>query len=344
MEGLPVLYTSGLREHLSRTFYIPWSDQGPFLNEGIPAINLGSRSVDNVRARALYHTPQDTVENLDVSGVATFGRAAERIVRTLDELTAIPDESMDSFRLGRALFIGPVSVLFLHTIVFSPLFLSLFFHFKNHSHSMKPSKEGREILACIATFCPFIAIYLTVGLFRKLQLLPAYALYPATVGDPVLVNPPWGMLCGIFGAAFIIAVLCVYFYMFAYRSSPKQEFNTSKPILLCLLIITAILALLHNSYWAATFLSLPCWIWTLVGYSPHREKRILNWIWILAAGIPCCALLWLLAPRFGLSLNLVWYQILALNTGLFSGSGYFLGAFTAALGIRFMIIQMHSAG
>jgi len=343
-QGLPVHYTSGLREHLARTFYIPWSDQGPFLNAGIPAINLASLSVNRDYAKAVYHTPQDTVEKLKISSVESFGLAAERIVKTLDELPSISRGSMGSFRLGHALFLGPKVILFLHSIVFLPLPICLFFYFRKHYSSMKLAGVGREILAYTATLLPLIIIYLLIGLFRTLRMLPMYALYPATAKDFLLEDPSWGILGGIFGTAFIIAALCVLFYMFGFRSYPKQVFNISKPVLLCLLLVTAILALLYNSYWAVTFLSLPCWIWGLVGHSRHSNKRIFHWIWILAAGLPCFAVLWLLAPRFGISLNLIWYQILALSTGLFSAPGYFLGAAATAIGIRFMVIQLHSSG
>jgi len=343
-QGLPVLYTSGIREHLSRTFYIPWSDQGAFLNAGIPAMNLGSHSIDRNLEKSVYHTPRDTIENLKISGIKSFGLAAERIVRTLDELPVIPGESMDSFRLGHSLFLGPKTIHFLHCIVFLPLPFCLFFYYRKHARSMKLAGIGREILAYFATLLPFLTVYFLIGLFRALRMLPEFALYPATAGDSVLKNPSLGILGGILGTAFIIAALCVVFYMYAFRSYPKQDFNVSKPILLCLLLITVVLALLHNPYWAVTFLSLPCWIWILVGHSGHSNKRILHWTWILVAGLPCCAVLWLLAPRFGMSLNLIWYQVLALNTGLFSAPGFFLGTAAAALGIRFMVIQLHNDG
>lgn len=343
-QGLPVQYASGLREHLARTFYIPWSDQGPFLNAGIPAMNLSSLSVNRDNAKAVYHTPQDTLEKLKISSIESFGLAAERIVRSLDELPSIPGDSMGSFRLGHALFLGSKTILFLHIIVFLPLPFCLFFYLRKQRISIKLAGAGREILAYFATLLPFIVIYLLIGLFQKLRMLPMYALYPATAKDSILKNPSWGIPEGIFGTAFIIAALCVLFYMFGFRSYPKQVFNISKPVLLCLLLVTAILALLYNSYWAVTFLSLPCWIWGLVGHSRHSNKRIFHWIWILAAGLPGFAVLWLLVPQFGLSLNLIWYQILALDTGLFSAPGYFLGAATTAIGIRFMVIQLHNSG
>ena len=205
-------------------------------------------------------------------------------------------------------------------------------------------KIGREMIAFLATLLPLLTVYFSIGLFRKLRMLPLYDLYPATAKDPVLQNPSWGIIGILFGTALIIAALCTLFYMFAFRSHPKQNYAVSKPVLLCLLLITAIPALFYNSYWAVTFLALPCWIWVMVGKGLNAKMRLMHWIWIPAAALPCCVALRLFASRFYIGLlDCIWYQILALNTGLFSPQGFFLGAAAAALGIRFMVIQLHEA-
>ncbi|MBN2318650.1 MAG: M28 family peptidase [Acidobacteria bacterium] len=343
-QGLPVLSASGFGEHMTRTFYIPRSDQGPFLNSGIPAINLGSRSVDRQKEQAVYHSPLDTIENLKTSSIEKFGLSAERIVRTLDALPDIPRESMDSYRLWHALFLGPNTIRVLHGVVILPLLFCLFYCIKNHHGRMNPAGILRELLAFIAASIPFLMIYFLIGLFRVLRMLPVYTLYPATAKDPVLDNPSLGVMGGIFGIAAIVAGLCILFYMFPFRNSPKQDFNISKPVLLCLTLITVILALFHNSYWAVTFLTLPCWIWGLAGPGRDWNKRLRHWIWFAAAGLPFLIVPWFLASSIGIDTSLIWYQVLALNTGLFSAPGYFLAAAAVALGIRFSVVQLHEAG
>ena len=209
---------------------------------------------------------------------------------------------------------------------------------------MNPAGILRELLAFIAAFIPFLMIYFLIGLFRVLRMLPVYTLYPATAKDPVLDNPSWGVMGGIFGIAAIIAGLCILFYMFPFRSSPGPDFNISKPVLLCLTLITATLALFHNSYWAVTFLTLPCWIWGLAGPGRDWNKRLRHWVWFAVAGLPFFIVPWFLASSIGIDTSLIWYQVLALNTGLFSASGYFLATAAVALGIRFSVVQLHEAG
>jgi len=342
--GLPVQSPAALREHFSRTLYIPWSDQGPFLASGTSAINLSSISVDPDLAKAVYHSPQDTIDNLRISSVESFGLAAEKIIRSLDALPSIPSDRQDSFLLGHNLFLGPVAIRLLHIILFIPLPLCIFFHTKNHSHSIRIKGMGREFLACLATLFPLLIFYLLLGLFRILRLLPVYELYPATTKDPVLQNPAWGILAGILVTVVIVAGLCAWLYVFAFRKRPLQNYFTSKTALLYLMLITIVPALLYNSYWAVTFLTLPCWIWCLLPKGSNGKKRLLHWILILTTAIPCCVVLWLFASPLHLGLNFIWYYTLALNAGLFTAPGFILGSAATVLGIRFMIIQLHDDG
>jgi len=283
------------------------------------------------------------VEKLKTSSIESFGLAAERIVRTLDALPAIPQESMGSHRLWHALFLGPETILALHVVMIFPLALCLFYCIKNHHGSINPAGILRELLAFIATYIPFLMIYFLIGLFRVLRKLPVYTLYPATAKDPVLDSPSWGVMGGIIGIAAIVAGLCILFYMFPFRESPKPDFNVSKPVLLGLTLIAVVLALFHNSYWAVTFLTLPCWVWGLTGPGRNRKKRLYHGILVAAAGLPYFIVPWFLAVSIRIDTDLVWYQALALNTGLFSAPGYFLAAAAVALGIRFLIVQLHEA-
>ncbi len=339
--GLPVESPTGLGEHLERTFYIPWSDQGPFLASGIPAVNLGSYSFDTDYQKTLYHSSEDTIGNLKISSIERFGFAAERIIRSIDELSAIPKDSMDAFRTGDAKFMTPGPF---HAILFVFLPLCILFHIYNAGIHFKIFDVVRELLACLATVFPLLTIYLLIGMFRLLKLLPVYDRYPAALKDPILLYPSWGVFSGIVGTAFVVACLCIALFMFGYRKRSRPSYISAKTVLLILMLLTVFFALLHNSYWAVTFLAIPSWLWCLTGRGSTRSKRLLRRATILVAFIPSCIVLWRFASHLDMGLNFFWYQTLALNSGLFSASGYVLGSAAAALGIRFMVIQSHAAG
>ena len=175
---------------------------------------------------------------------------------------------------------------------------------------------------------------------RALRLLPTYTLYPATLKDPVLEGPAWGVLAGIFGAALFVAVVCYILAIFTFRSLPRPDFHVSKLTLLAFLLIGIVFSFIYNPYWASLFFVLPAWIWTLAGHGKTLSRRVLNRALILAAGMIYCAVLWMSISRLGMGWNFVWYQVLALSNGLFTKTAYFLATAVIAIGIRFLAIQV----
>jgi hypothetical protein len=338
-QGLPVYSSSGIREHFDRAFLVSRADHSPLLAAGIPAINLGSLSTDRARQKAIYHSPQDTVENLKVSSLRKFGFAAERIVRALDDLQCVPKESPESLRLWHARYWMPKTGTVLHIFAFLPLAVIFWFNAKNHYGKLSAIGIRRELLVSLGTALPFWAFLLSISLVRALRLLPTYSLYPATAKDPVLLNIPWSILGSILGTALFVAVVCSLIGILSVRSLPKPDFHASRLVLMGLLICIVVMALSYNSYWAVVFLLFPAWIWGLVGCSKTSSERIQNGIWIFAAGIPFCAAMWVYFARLGLSWNFLWYQVLALGSGMFTAAGYYLGIASITAGIRFLVIQ-----
>jgi hypothetical protein len=186
-------------------------------------------------------------------------------------------------------------------------------------------------------------IYFLIRIFNFFELLPAYELYPATAKDPVLTHPSWGIIGGIMASVLLTGAACTSIYIYCFRKHPRQEHPASGTVLLSLALITAGAALPYNSYWAVTFLTLPCWIWCFVPGGSNWVGRLMHWLWILIAAIPCCIPFWYLTSHLDLGGNAIWYQILALNTGLFSAPGFFLGVSAIAIGLRFMAAQLHEA-
>jgi len=342
-QRLPVAASSGLKEHFERAILISRADHGPFLRAGIPAINLGSTSVDRARARAVYHSAQDTIENIQAASIEIYGRAAERIVAALDGVPSIPSETSGYFRLWGSRFMAPQVMVFLHCLLFLPPAVFFFFYAKNHHGQLSRLGIVRELLAYAGTLLPLLSLYFFVFLARGLRKIPIYELYPATPKDPVLDNPPWGLLGIIFGAAFIIAVTCAIIEKLSFEDFPKPNYSASKLVLLSLMILVVTGAILHNSYWAAAFLLLPAWIWTLIDGARSLRKRSINLLLICAAAIPYFAMLSIHAREFNPGGSLIWYQVLALSTGLFTETGFYLAVAAIALGIRFICIQFHES-
>lgn len=341
--NLPVRSSSGFSEYFNRAFLLSSADQGPFLSEGIPAINLGSESKDHRRQKQVYHSAQDTLGNLKPASIGAYGLAAERIVRTLDELPSIPKGASDGFRCWGARYLRPGIVQALQILSFLPLAMAFYFCWNNHVRKLTKIGAGREFLAYLGTLLPLGIIFFLIQLARALRLLPTYTLYPATIKDPVLESPAWSVLAGIFGAALFAAIVCYAIAKYSFRDLPKPDFNVSKLVLLALLGIAVALSLAYNAYWASLFLVLPAWIWSLAGHTRSVGMRRMNRGLILAAGIVYYAIWWSVASSLSMGWNFVWYQVLALANGLFTRSAFFLAAAIIAIGIRFLAIQSHES-
>ncbi len=343
-EGLPVSGPAGFREFLERALLLSWTDQGPLLNAGIPAINLGSESRHKDVELASYHSAADTIEKLRIESIASYGKVAERIIRTLDSLPLIPSEPMGTFRVHGDIMLAPAVMAILQYLAFLPLFAALWFHLSNHGQYFSLRRIQRELTSFLGTIFPFFLLYSAVLLLTLLRRLPVFSLYPATPKDPILEHPQYGVLGGILAAATLAAVGCYLVVWFLNRELPRPDFHISKTMLLALLCVVVICALLYNPYWAVSFLILPAWLWALIGPGQGPGGRAANRMMIIAAGVLFYTVSSSYASRLFLGWKLIWYEILALGTGMFQFRAFVLAAAVFALAIRFLAIQSSNRG
>jgi hypothetical protein len=341
LEKQDVTEPSGLNEHLDRALLISGNDQGPFLANGIPAINLGSRSSDAQREWEVWHSANDTAGNLRVGSIAAYGRVAERAIRALDGLQE-PPASDDAFRFTGSRMVSGTTMNFLHLLAFLPSAAVLWFQIANHRRHLSGGRLRREMLAYAGTLLPFLTFYYFITLVHRMRLLPRYTLYPATPKDPVLGAPLWGVLSVLLGLVLLVSVICYFIVRVVSRNLPRPDFHVSKLILLLILALLVLLGFLHNPYWTVTFLVLPAWIWALVERGDGAGARAANSIWILAAAVVYYMVTAAYAARLGLGWKILWYEVLAISTGLFTFPGYLLASAAFALAIRFVTIQMRA--
>jgi hypothetical protein len=337
--GLPVTEPTGLEEHIDRTFEVPGSDQGAFLASGFPAINLGSFPQDPTEYWATIHSAGDTIDKIRVESVQAFGRAAETLLRSLDALPGIPDESMSAFEVVRGRFLAPIVVKLLHILVFLPFLVLLRTHWRKYNDSLEIEPVRWEALSLLETWGPFLAGYGAILLCARLEFLPLFNLFPPPPQDPVAQNPSWGAVAAIFLMALTTAAILYLLGWFLTRKIRRPDFNASKLILLMMLLVVVVFALLYNSYWAVSFIALPALIWPLISPARAAGARAANILFVLAAGLPFYVAQLGFAGLTGLGWGTIWYQTLALNGGLFTFGGFCLASATAALAIRFVAIQ-----
>jgi hypothetical protein len=330
-------------ELLENVFMISRSEQGPFLKAGIPAINLGSFSTDMKREKAVLHSTEDAIENLEIETIDKYGRVAEQIVRSLVKSPEVPPFS-DKPSMASGI-IRQVCCFSLCIVGFI-----LPFGFMNKSRkSFGLAPMGRELMAFLATWFPFLVLFLGIRLAYAARQFPFYDLYPAVAKDPVMFNPPWKVIVIIAGVVVFSAIAVWIVARYFLKEATKPDYLNSSAALWCLLAVTIFLSVGYNPFWAAVFFITPGVLWPMpqngnnaesgAGKTNRSAIPILETIRIIAAAVPACLAIWWLAGKLGFGWNFFWYQMLALTTGLFSPFAYFAGTAAIAVGIRFIVIR-----
>lgn len=341
VQGLPLVASSGFQEDIQRAIALSLTDQGPFLNAGIPAINLGSSSVDEARERDVYHSQNDTIANIKPASIGKYGEAAERILRSIDELTAIPRGKSDDVRWSNDTFVSGWAMAILQYLAFLPFLVIAGFGWSDCRQSLSGEKIGREAVFFLAWLAPFALIYSLILFCRLMRWLPRSSLYPGPLKDPILENPAWGVVAGILGAAAVVAIGLHFLARYLTRGQ-SRAFRASRMTLLMFLLILVVLASLYNSYWAVTFLTLPALIWGAVGRGRSLAARAGGALAILAAGFVFYAVALLYAHSLNAGWNIVWYATLGLSNGMLPWQEFFLAASAVVIGLRFLALQITS--
>jgi hypothetical protein len=338
-QGLRVAAPSGLREFIQRAFAWSRTDQGPFLNAGVPAINLGSASIDETNARKIYHSQEDTIAGLKTESLMKYGAAAERILRSIDELAAIPAGSMKSFAWKDDAFISGWAAAVLQFLAFLPFFVMVGFGWSRCRRSMRAGTILCETAFLLAWLAPFVLIFSLIPFFRLMKFLPLSGLYPPPLKDPILEIPAWGLMTGILAGALAVGAGLHFLARYLTRGQPRS-FDASKTLLMTLLSIVVVMALLYNAYWAVTFLTFPALLWGAIGQGRSAGERAAGAVVIPAAGFMFYGVAIQAAKSLDAGWRILWYATLGLSAGMLQWQGFFLAASAVVLGLRFLSLQI----
>jgi hypothetical protein len=338
-QGLPAAMSFGVKEDIERALALSRSDQGPFLNAGMPAINLGSESVDRARAREIYHSGNDTIENLKPASIHKYGQTAECMLRSIDELAVIPAGGDGSFRWGGNTYVSGWAMTALQYLTFVPFLAMLGFGMIRSRRTLTLETILREATCFLAWLLPVALICPLVLFCRLMKFLPQSSRYAGPLKDPLWANPAWGVIAAILATTLAVGVGLHFLVRFLMRRQPRS-FGASKVLLMTLLLVVVVMALQYNPYWAVTFLTFPALIWGVLGQGRSAAARRGGALMVLAAGFVFYAVVLLLARSVGAGWDILWYATLGLSTGMLQWQGFFLGAVTFVLGLRFLSLQL----
>jgi hypothetical protein len=344
LERLQVLEPSGLEEHLERALLISLTDQGPLLENGIPAINLGSESVDKALEDRIYHSPEDTIEHLRIASFETYGRAAERTVRALDVDAPLRRDLYSPFRVTAARYLAGPIVAALHLLTFLPLLAAVGFMWRRNRARLKLTQLLRELIILCGILLPMASIYYAIVMMARTGHIPQFSVYPPGPKDPMLQNPSWGIVASL-GIVLLLFGTACYFGARSLAGKLRAPGSAlSRVLALTAMVAVVALAICYNSYWAVAFLSLPAWVWVLTGEGRTLASRTLNAVLIVLAGLPWYAATVHYSHFPDIGWGMVWFVVLAFSTGLFSPAAYFLAAMMVAIGLRLAALQFVQSG
>ena len=298
-EATVVDYPYGATEWIDRAIELSFQDQGPLLNNGIPALNLMTLPVDVEAARARYHSPADVFANFRPASFAMAGRAAERITLAVLAMGARNDSGPDTFILRRApgdhtgLGLPVWALRAMMYVALLPLVATWLMCLLQGA--------GRGVLVVLL---PPIAALVALYAFTAAGILPRYEFDPATLKDPFLYHPP------LLAAASLAAILIAGYGTIAMPGVQRRM--PQKADLLVWLIPVCIAAAIVNPFGMWLYLGAFAYASLLVSGGRGIAPFALNALLLLVSALPFAAVLLLFGRETHLGAYILWY--LALQT------------------------------
>ncbi len=328
-------------QYVSRAVNISSTDQGPFLRHNVPALNLGGNRSDSPLAQKVYHTSLDTSENLRPELFEIYGKSAELLALSLDELDYSTHDESYYLRTGRRTYVGRHGMLVIQAFLLLPLLFATTFQYYNLRGRKDFLREvAAELLNILLFVLPCVSALIAAYLLVSFNFLQRYELYPATPKDPFLTDPHWTSIAIVI-AAFMLTWVGVLLARRRVASLRRPDFTGSKAVCLDVLFTAGLVALVLNGFAASLFLAPPAllWIWTEKAEKPARS--LMNLVLIVVAVAPFALLVYMLSRNLMLGPYVFWYLFLGTAYRFFSPAAVLIAAVAATVGIRLLQKSLH---
>lgn len=339
-EGFPTEDNDPVSEWLQRAVLISATDQGPFLAEGIPAIDLAGFGGDPVLKNQIYHLPGDTIEKMQPASVGAYGRIQERILRSIDQMPEVPRESVFYLRLAPERMAPAWWLRIIQIGVFVPLIVAAAFRLRGRGVDAAAFRD--EAIRTGAVLLALVVWLASVKLMPRFGLMPAYELYPATYRHPLLTDVHWVPVLtslAVLAAAGWGLWRTVRRFVPTWAAPPREA---GIAISLAWLVTVGIAAMLDNPFGAVTFLGPAVWLWIWIEPARSPAGRLAAAVSIGAGFLP----LILLFVRYGAYLQIgwyiLWYIFMSLAYGQFSLLRIIIALATVAVALRLFAVAVFS--
>ncbi len=297
-----------LAEWVQRVLGATMTDQGPFIDADIPAINLDVVSRREDYARFLYHTPGDRWETLDPRSFALVGGGAARLVRAIDEAGTLRGP-VHYLGLGDERMVKGWAILLAAIALFVPLGLATWESWQAVlSDPASRAATRAELVRAGSWWLVGLAGLLALSAEVVVGLLPEYQAAPATVRDPFLYSTRWIPVLGTLGVMLVVGLL-----LRAMRTRPGLTAAhplAGRAAALSTLLLVAALTLVHNPFAAVWLLVLPAWLWPWIGPTRRPLTGAASALVVIASAVPLGIAIFVLAQPLGVGVEIGWYLFL----------------------------------
>jgi len=314
-ESKPVMY-GPIDIALAQSVPVSFTDQGPFIAAGIPAIGISGYVPNKGKAEhwATYHTTGDVTAIQDPETLEEAGRIAESLLGYLAEASSVQTGTGPFLLLDKK---GThISGVLLYAIFFSVAFAYFVGSLRLGSRFRGGVTGHKGAILHFAFVWASVSLgFLSLRLMVDVGIIEEYALYPATSKDQALSNPDY-LVIALFLALSILAFFGVRNLWRRLGRESTVEFPQTKSVALSVVGVAALYIIYINPF-SLLFL-LPIAAWTLI-----RGRKGLARIWDIILFLAGGAYLWAVVWYFGweilhTKLAILWYLILMFSTPMVS--------------------------
>ena len=318
-------------------------DQGPLVSAGVPALGFAAHTPPEVAEEhyRLWHHPDDTMQTQSAESLGQAGLVAEALIRQLLSMETFPQESgpylyFDSSRqVLRGLplwlfFIGFVGLFFLGS------YLAGRSTFRQKLHMWRLALPH-----FLGLWLPLLASIVLLYVLVEVRLMDAYARYPATTKDPLLLNPRWpAVIIFLLGLALFLALGRWAVRRFA-GDRPVPPFSAVKSLALLIVGLGSIYVLVLNPFSLLFFL--PLLFWFLIG-GRRRFGKTLDILFFLLGGLVVYGLIYIFGfQTLRYDFAFLWYMLNMFSIRMLSFLSAAMITAILAAGLSMVVNPPHKA-
>ena len=306
-----------LEEWIHRSLGVTLSDQGPFIDADVPAVNLEVVSRFPEKAAFLYHTPGDRWETLDRHALPLLGIGTERLVRSLDA-AAWPRGPVHYLTVGDDRMVKGFAILLAAIALFIPLGLATW------EAWLAARSDPASRLAIRSELVRAGGWWLTgvVGLLAtwstvRVGLLPEYDAAPPAVRDPFLYSTRWAPVLAVLAIMLVVGLL-----LSSMRRKPGLTLShplAGRATALTTLLVVVVATIVQDPFAAVWLFVLAAWLWPWIGPTRRPLTGAASALIVLASAVPLVVAIAVLARPLNVGVEIGWYVFLQAAYGTWSG-------------------------